>query len=50
MDVRKAEQRLAELDKIDGPQSAAEAQEAQRLAQNLRLVERYGVDPAELED
>jgi hypothetical protein len=49
VDVKKARERLEELDRIDRPQTAAEAQESQRLAQNLRLVDQYGVDPEEVD-
>jgi hypothetical protein len=48
-DTRKAERELAELDRLDRPQTAAEQQRAQDLAQNIRLVKDYGVDPKELE-
>jgi hypothetical protein len=48
-DTEKARERLEELDQIDGPQTVAEARESQRLAQNLRLVDRYGVDPKEID-
>jgi hypothetical protein len=49
MDTDKARQRLAQLDKIDRPQTAEEARESQRLAQDLRLVDQYGVDPEEID-
>lgn len=47
-DVEKARERLEELDQIDGPQTTEEAQESRRLAQNLRLVDQYGVDPKDV--
>lgn len=49
MDVEKARARLDQLDQIDGPQSASEADEAARLAQSLRLVEIYGVPASEVD-
>lgn len=49
-DVEKARQRLERLARIDGPQTPEEAQESRELAQGIRLVETYGVDPDEIGD
>jgi hypothetical protein len=48
-DPDRARRELAQLDAIDRPQTDSEQCRAQELAQNLRLVDTYGVDPGEIE-
>lgn len=49
MDVDAERDRLHQLDNIDRAHTLAEAAESQRLAQRLRLVDHYGIDPADVE-